>query len=178
MIFTPRFRARLAAAAFAALIGTSLAAAPREAAEFLSAAQAALAKGDGIAAEAQLDRAIDAGVPREDVAAAMGDALLRQGALDKARDWLVPGRFAAGQESYGWRMLGRLERAAGNLPAAGKAYDRALHYAPNDGQLWVDIGRLRYAGGEQVQAVEAADHALALAPADPRVLESWPLAAR
>ena len=171
MTSTPRFRIWLAAAAVAALVGTSLAAAPPEAAGFLSAAQMALARGDGIAAEAQLDRAIDAGAPREDVAATMGDALLRQGALDKARDWLGPARFAAGQESYGWRMLGRLERAAGNLAAAGKAYDRALHYAPNDGQLWVDIGRLRYAGGEQVQAVEAADHALALASADPRVLE-------
>lgn len=171
MTFTPERAAALAVAALAALIGTTLAAAPPEAAGFLSAAQAALAKGDGIAAEAQLDRAVDAGAAREDVAAAMGDALLRQGALDQARDWLGSGRFAAGQEGYGWRTLGRLERAAGNLPAAGKAYDRALQYAPNDGQIWVDIGRLRYAGGEQVQAVEAADHALALAPGDPRVLE-------
>lgn len=171
MIFTPERATALAAAAFAALIGTTLAAAPPEAAGFLSAAQAALDKGDGIAAEAQLDRALDAGAAREDVAAAMGDALLRQGALDQARDWLGSGRFAAGQEGYGWRTLGRLERAAGNLPAAGKAYDRALQYAPNDGQIWVDIGRLRYAGGEQVQAIEAADHALALAPGDPRALE-------
>lgn len=171
MTFTPEPAFRLAVAAFAALISTSLAAAPPEAVGFLSAAQAALDNGDGIAAEAQLDRAVDAGASREEVAAAMGDALLRQGALDQAREWLVAGRFAAGRESYGWRMLGRLERAAGNLPAAGKAYDRALHYAPNDGQLWIDIGRLRYAGGEQVQAVDAAEHALALAPGDPRVLE-------
>lgn len=171
MTFTPERATALAVAAFAALIGTTLAAAPPEAAGFLSAAQAALDKGDGIAAEAQLDRAVDAGAAHEDVAAAMGDALLRQGALDQARDWLGSGRFAAGQEGYGWRTLGRLERAAGDLPAAGKAYDRALQYAPNDGQIWVDIGRLRYAGGEQVQAVEAADHALALAPGDPRALE-------
>jgi predicted Zn-dependent protease len=171
MTFTPERAGALAVAVFAALIGTTLAAAPPGAAGFLSAAQAALAKGDGIAAEAQLDRAVDAGAAREDVAAAMGDALLRQGALDQAREWLGPARFAAGQEGYGWRTLGRLERAAGNLPAAGNAYDRALQYSPNDGQIWVDIGRLRYAGGEQVQAVEAADHALALAPGDPRGLE-------
>lgn len=171
MTSTPERLARLTVAAVAALVGTALAAAPPEAAGYLSAAQAALDRGDGIAAEAQLDRALDAGAGREEVAAAMGDALLKQGALDQARDWLGAGHFAAGQEGYGWRTLGRLERAAGNLPAAGRAYDRALQYAPNDGRIWVDIGRLRYAGGEQVQAVEAADHALALAPGDPRVLE-------
>ena len=171
MTFTPERGLALAVAAFAALLSTSLTAASPDVAGFLSAAQAALDKGDGIAAEAELDRALDAGASREDIAAPMGDAMLRQGALDKARDWLGAGRFAGGQEGYGWKMLGRLERAAGNLPAAGKAYDRALQYAPGDGALWVDIGRLRYAGGEQIQAVEAADHALALAPGDPRVLE-------
>lgn len=171
MTSTPERGLALAVAALAALLSTSLVAAPPEAAGFLSAAQAALDKGDAIAAEAELDRALDAGAGREEVAAAMGDAMLRQGALDNARDWLGAGRFATGQEGYGWKMLGRLERAVGNLPAAGKAYDRALQYTPNDGGLWVDIGRLRYAGGEQVQAVEAADHALELAPGDPRVLE-------
>lgn len=171
MTFTPERGLMLAAAAFAALVGTNPAAAPPEAVGYMSAAREALDKGDGIAAEAQLVRALDAGAVREEVAAAMGDAMLKQGQPDKARDWLGAGRFAAGQESYGWRTLGRLERTSGNLSAAGKAYDQALRFAPNDGQLWVDIGRLRYAGGEQVQAVEAADHALALAPNDPRVLE-------
>ena len=171
MIFKPERGLALVVAGFAALLSTSLPAASPEAAGFLSAAKTALDKGDGIAAEAQLDRALDIGASRVEVAAAMGDAMLRQGALDKARNWLGAGTFAMGQEAYGWQMLGRLERAAGNLPAAGKAYDRALQYAPGDGALWVDIGRLRYAGGEQIQAVEAADHALTLAPGDPRVLE-------
>lgn len=171
MTFTPERGWTLAVAAAAALIGTALSAAPPEAQGFMAEAREALGKGDGIAAEADLRRALDAGASREEVAAAMGDALIKQGAPDKARDWLGAGRFAPGQESYGWRMLGRLERVAGNLPAAGQAYDRALKFAPNDGQLWVDIGRLRYAGGEQLQAVEAADHALALDPGNPRTLE-------
>jgi predicted Zn-dependent protease len=174
MTFTPErgFKlAVLAACLAAALAGTSLAAASSEVAGFLASAQAALRQGDGIAAEADLRRALDAGAARADVAAAMGDALLQQGADDQAREWLAPGQFAGGQESYGWRMLGRLERNGGNLPAAGRAYDRALQFAPNDGELWVDIGRLRYAGGEQLQAVEAADRALALAPVSPRALE-------
>lgn len=174
MTFTPERGYRLAALAVctaAVLIGTGLAAASPQEDGFVASARAALRQGDGIAAEADLRRAMDAGAERTEVAAAMGDALLQQGANDKARDWLAPGQFAAGQESYGWRMLGRLERSAGNLPAAGKAYDRALQFAPGDGELWVDIGRLRYAGGEQLQAVDAADRALALAPAHPRALE-------
>lgn len=176
MISTPKLGFKPAVLAAAALIGTALSAAPSgpigpEAEKHIAGAAEALDKGDGIAAEADLQRALGAGASRGEVAAAMGDALLRQGANDKAREWLAPGQFASGQESYGWRMLGRLERGEGNLPAAGRAYDRALQYAPNDGRLWVDIGRLRYAGGEQVQAAEAADHALALAPADPRTLE-------
>lgn len=174
MIFTPERRFRLAAATVCtavALIGTALAASPSEVAGYAASAQAALRQGDGIAAEADLRRALDAGAGPAEVAAAMGDALLLQGANDKAREWLAPGRFARGQESYGWRTLGRLERNEGDLPAAGKAYDRALQFAPNDGALWVDIGRLRYAGGEQLQALDAANRALALAPADPRALE-------
>lgn len=174
MTFTPErgFKlAVIAACTAAALVGSGLAAAASQARAFLAEAQSALGNGDGIAAEADLQRALDAGATRAEVAAAMGEALLQQGAPDKARDWLAPGQFATGQESYGWRMLGRLERNAGNLPAAGKAYDRALQYAPNDAVLWVDIGRLRYAGGEQLQAIGAADHALALAPGAPRALE-------
>lgn len=159
------------AAALIGPIGAGTLAASSHVAGFMAAAQTALGHGDGIAAEADLERALDAGAGRADVAAAMGDALLQQGANDKAREWLAPGQFVGGTESYGWRMLGQLERAEGNLPAAGKAYDRALQYAPNDGELWVDIGRLRYAGGEQLQAVDAAERALAVAPADPRALE-------
>lgn len=174
MTFTPERGFKLTVTAVcmaAALVGSGLAAATSQAGAFIAAAHTALGKGDGISAEADLHRALRTGATRSEVAAAMGDALLQQGADDKARDWLAPGQFAAGQESYGWRMLARLERNAGDLPAAGKAYDRALQYAPNDAVLWVDIGRLRYAGGEQLQAIDAADRALSLAPAEPRVLE-------
>lgn len=146
-------------------------AAEQAASEALAQARSALAAGDGIAAEAQLRRAIEGGATRPLVAAAMGEALLLQGNLGHARDWLSQGQFAPGEQGYGWRMLGRVEQAEGNLPAAGRAYDRALHHTPNDGRLWVDIGRLRYAGGEQLQAIDAADHALALDPVEVRALE-------
>lgn len=137
----------------------------------LDAARAALQKGDGIAAEAELKKALDAGAPRDVVAPAMGEALIDQGELPRAREWLGSGQFAKGQEAYGLRMLGMLERNSGNLPAAGAAYDRALLFAPKDPLLWVDIGRLRYMGGEQLQALDASERALAAGPENVRALE-------
>ena len=139
--------------------------------DLLTRARAALVRGDGIAAEADLRRLLAQGTPREALAAPIGEALIQQGERKKAREWLGAGAFAKGEEAYGFRMLGLLERLDGNLPAAGNAYDRAAKFAPNDSQLWVDIGRLRYAGGEQLQAIEAADHAVELGPENVRALE-------
>lgn len=134
-------------------------------------ASAALARGDGIAAEAELQRAAAAGAKRPEIAAAMGEALIAQGELDKAREWLGPGQFARDQAAYGWRMLALLERMQGNLAAAGKALDQGLTAAPKDPLLWIEIGRLRYVGGEQLQAVDAAERALVVGPENVRALE-------
>lgn len=167
----PRCRLRLLAALVLAAALPSAAGAGEEARGFVRQAHAALARSDGIAAEMALRKALAAGLPREAVAARMGEALLDQGKLDKARGWLVPARFTAAEAPHGWRVLGRVEQAAGNLVAAGRAYDQALRLAPNDSRLWVDIARLRYAGGQQIQAIAAADHALSLDPDNVRALE-------
>ncbi|MDE2412578.1 MAG: tetratricopeptide repeat protein [Sphingomonadales bacterium] len=137
----------------------------------LAKARAALARGDGIAAESELKKAAAAGAPREALAAPMGEALIIENDLAGARSWLAPGQFAKGDEAYGWRMLGMLERFSGNLDAASVAYDRALSFAPNDALIWADIGRLKFSKGEQVQAIEAANRALVADPDNPRALE-------
>lgn len=156
----------------AVLLGAApLLAGPEEAETVIGAARAALLKGDGIAAEAELKKALAAGAPRPEVAAAMGEALIDQGELVRAREWLGAAEFAKGQEAYGLRMLGMMERNLGNLAAAGAAYDRALTYGMRDPLLWVDIGRLRYMGGEQLQALEASERALAAGPDNVRALE-------
>lgn len=169
-------RCRLALRLLAVLAGGALLAAPLgaltgRADERIKAASVALARSDGIAAEAELDRALKAGATKSDVAAAMGEALIVQGQMQRAREWLGPAQFSAATQAHGWRMIGLLERHEGNLPAAGKAYDRALALTPKDPQLWVDIGRMRYAGGEHIQAIEAANRALELGPRHPRALE-------
>jgi tetratricopeptide (TPR) repeat protein len=132
--------------------------------EQIAAAKAALSRGDGIAAEVALRRALDRGAGQADVAARMGEAELLQGDMAQARRSLGPGQFAAGEQAHGFRMLGRLEIEDGNLAAAGQAFDRALQVAPNNADLWVDIGRLRYRGGEQVEAIAAVEKAVALDP--------------
>ena len=144
---------------------------PETARDSFDAATQSLARGDGLAAQAELQRAAQAGASKPELAAAMGEALIDQGEFDKARDWLGPGQFVPGQTALGWRMLGKLERLSGNLHQAGQAYDRALLLTPNDPLLWVEIGRMRYSGGEQWQAIEAAQRARAAAPDNPRALE-------
>jgi tetratricopeptide (TPR) repeat protein len=139
--------------------------------ELIERAGRALARGDGIDAEVKLQEALDQGTPRADVNALMGQALMAQDRRDRARPWLTPGRFSPATAAAGWRSLGLLERLDGNLPASGRAYDRALAIIPKDPSLWVEIGRLRYAGGEHRLAIEASEHALALDAASVRALE-------
>lgn len=129
-----------------------------------AAAALALAQGDGIAAEAELKRALAVGASCDQVAARMGAALLAQGDLGQARVWLAPRRFISGEQGIGFRALGELERRSGHLVESGQAYDQALRFTPANPQLWVEIARLRYAGGEQAQSFEAAEQALHLGP--------------
>ena len=153
------------------VLATPLAAMPEAAGDYFTRAKSALQRGDGIAAEADIAKALDAGASRAEVAAAMGEAQLIQSQLGKARTWLGSGEFAPETQAHGWRMLGLLERREGKLAAAAQAYDRAFSLTPDDPQLWVDIGRLRYVGGEHLPAIEAAARALSAAPDHPRALE-------
>ena len=136
----------------------------------LERAQAALAAGDGFGAEVELRALLDAGTPREELAAYLGEAELLQGELAEARRWLADGEFSEDAAGHGFLVLGRLEMRQGNLPAAGQAFDRAYAYIPEDADLWVDVARLRFRGGEQTLAVEASKRAVELGPENPRAL--------
>lgn len=171
--------------ALAVALVAPAAAAPGLADNLVHDAHVALARGDGVAAEISLRKAMAAGLSRDAVAARMGEAYLDQGDRTKAREWLAPARFIPAEAAHGWRMLGRLEMADCNLAAAGQAFDHALALTPRDSRLWVDIARLRYVGGQQRDAVNAADQAVRLDPGNVRALEfrgllvrdAWGLAA-
>ena len=158
-------------AALALALAAPGAALPDAAKAHMASANTALARGDGIAAEIELQRALSAGASRLEVAAAMGEAMLDQHELAKARTWLGPGQFTKSTAAQGWRLRGLLERMEGNLAAAGQAFDKAMAVNQKDPLLWVEIGRLRYVGGEQLQAIDAAHNALAADPLNPRALE-------
>jgi cellulose synthase operon protein C len=161
---------RIALTLALAALAAPLLALPDAAQDNLHKARAALLRGDGIAAEADLRRALADGASKPDVAADMGEAFIQQGQHEKAREWLASGQFDPTQAGRGWRLLGMLERLDGDLAASGKAYDRALALTPNDPQMWVEIGRLRYQGGEHLLALDAADRALNVGPDHPRAL--------
>lgn len=153
------------------LLTSPLAARPEAVQAALGAAAAAADRGDGIAAEVELRKALAAGAERGQVSARMGQAFLLQGDLRKAREWLEQGQFAEQDAALGWRMTGLLLRQEGRLAEAGQAYDKALALRPDDPLLWVDIARLRYQGGEHLLAIEGAERALAIAPDNPRAIE-------
>lgn len=130
----------------------------------------ALEQGDGFGAELALRELLDGGTPRAALAAYFGQAELLQGQPVEARQWLGEGKFTEETAGRGFHMLGRLEMREDNLPLAGKAFDQAIRFTPDDPRLWVDIGRLRYRGGEQTMAVEAGIKAVELGPDDPEAL--------
>lgn len=162
---------KLALAATLALALAGPGAATSRSADYLLAANRDLERGDGIAAEMRLRKALEAGAPNEDVAALMGEAYLVQDEPRKAREWLLPARFAPVSAARGFRALARLHGLEGELAAAGEAFNRAIALTPRDATMWVEIGRLRYAGGEHLLAIEAADYALELDPRNVRALQ-------
>ncbi|MFV0645529.1 MAG: tetratricopeptide repeat protein [Sphingomonadaceae bacterium] len=123
-----------------------------------------LSRGDAVGAEVTLRQLLDQGTAQEDVAAYLGEAELAQGDLIEARRWLAEGHFSEATAGHGFQMLGRVFMQENNLADAGRAFDEAYRYIPDNPELWVDIGRLRYRGGEQIQAVEASRKAVDLGP--------------
>lgn len=126
--------------------------------------RAMLRVGDGVGAEVALRKELDAGGNPADLAPFLGEAEMQQGYLADAEHWLTGGTFSPAVAAHGHHMLGRLRMRQGNLPAAGKAFDKAFVGARDNPELWVDIGRLRWLGGEQLQAIDAAERAIELGP--------------
>lgn len=141
-------------------------------------ARAALARGDGVAAEIALRDAQAQGADRTSLAAGMGEALLAQGKPDKARDWLGPAQFADADKARGLRMLSRLESLSGNVAAAEAALAKAIEARPDDADTWVDLAQLRYRTGNQFAAFDALQSALKAGPDNLRAIDFMGLIVR
>jgi tetratricopeptide (TPR) repeat protein len=117
--------------------------------------------GDGVAAEAEIDRARALGVAPSLTRPLKAHALLLQGEADEALREL-----GSASGAYAERMRGRALQATGDIAGAAAAYDRALALAPKDSEIWTDTALFRRSNGELVGALEAADKAVAADPAN------------
>lgn len=168
MTCSPRWPVFAGSFALALLLGGAGAASADS--EAISEIEAALLRGDGIAAEVLGKRLIADGTDPTAVAAFIGEGELLQEDFADARQWLAPGNFSPATAQRGYHALARLELLEGNFELSAQAFDRALEAGPNTPEIWVDIGRLRYLGGQQLLARDAGERALALGPKNPRAL--------
>jgi tetratricopeptide (TPR) repeat protein len=133
---------------------------PGNAEAHVALAKAMLALDEGTGAEAELQRAAEAGYDPKLLAHLRAHALLLQGQEQKA---LAQADKAAPQfRAYGLRMRGQALAAQGNHAGAQAALDEAVRIAGRDADVWVDIGRFRLAAGDMLGAIEAGDRAVKL----------------
>lgn len=127
-----------------------------------------LALGDGVAAESEIARARQSGVPVEQTRHLLAHARLLQsdpqGALNEASD--VPPEHSA----YAARIRGRAFVALGDREAAGAEFDRAIALGADDSAVWTDVARFRRDNGDIAGAIEAADRAVGLRPVNVEAL--------
>jgi tetratricopeptide (TPR) repeat protein len=123
-------------------------------------AETYLALGDGIAAQAELERAQQLGARPAETSHLMAHALLVRGDYVGSAEKAA----AAGPEhrAYASRIRGLALMNSGDLAGAAAAFEHAIRAGPNDHRVWVAVARFRRAGGDLAGAVAAADKAIAL----------------
>uniref|UniRef100_UPI0035C93050 tetratricopeptide repeat protein n=1 Tax=Sphingomonas fuzhouensis TaxID=3106033 RepID=UPI0035C93050 len=143
--------------------------APRSRAAQMLLARASLLLGEGVTAEAALDRALADGVPLEQTLAARAEARLIQGNLAGAQD--AVDHMPAERDAAMTRIAAKLAAAQGGGGAQLRQDLQALVTRDaNDARAWTDLGRSRFGAGDMDGASQAAARAVALAPADPDAL--------
>ncbi|HWK35640.1 tetratricopeptide repeat protein [Sphingomonas sp.] len=125
-------------------------------------ARTALAQDDGIAAEAELNKARDTGFDMARGRQMLAHARLLQSDARQALE--IAKTVAPAYAAYGLRVQARATAALGDAAAASDLLDRAVAQAPNDSATWGDVGRFRQSVGDVAGAIDAADRAVALNP--------------
>ncbi|CAN5176149.1 hypothetical protein BH10PSE12_BH10PSE12_20360 [soil metagenome] len=127
-------------------------------------ARALLQTGEGVGAQAELERARKLHSPPGRTRALMAHALLAQGEADAALKEARAMDVSADQRAYALRIAGRAHMMLAQMAPAGQALDQALALNPRDAATWIDIGRFRRANGDQAGAIVAAGAAVGFAP--------------
>ncbi len=128
------------------------------------AARVALALGDGLAANAALDRAISEGYDEDALLHLRLNAELLTGDARDIIDTDVPPTLPAVSQAYAHRIRARAAIQKNDFAMAAREFEAAVPLAPSSSLLWGDIGRFRVSTGNIAGAVEAAARAVALNP--------------
>lgn len=123
-----------------------------------------LTLGDGVAAESELRRAIDLGLPEPQIQHLVLHAWLLQKNYDGVLNAPELSGIRPVSAGYTARIRASAAIARGDIPLAAKNFDRAIALAPKSAQLWTDIGNFRLIGGNVGGAIEAATRAVDLNP--------------
>ena len=126
---------------------------------------------DGLAAEAELDRAVQLGLDPAEVRHLYGHAYFLQGEPEKARDQLLAADIPSRNQGYAARIMGRVAVQVGDQQLASAAFNRAMELDPKNPDLWVAIARFRADTGDQAGATNAVDKAVKLDPRNIRALQ-------
>ncbi len=138
------------------------AAAPADAAVAADYAALLIRLGDGVAAEAAVRRAADAGGDSARLRPDLARAILAQGEAARALTELNAGPVHPDRAGDAGHVAGAAHLALGNLAAARTGFDVAARTRGNDSGLWVDIARFRRANADLAGAIDAVDYAAEL----------------
>lgn len=126
---------------------------------------------DGIAAEAEIERAVELGLVPGAVRHLRGHALFLQGKMQEARNQLLAPDIPPHHQAYAARIFGKVALQTGDQILAGQSFNRAMELDRGNPDLWVDIARFRADSGDQAGATNAVDEAVKLDPENIRALQ-------
>ena len=141
---------------------------PKLAEAHLALAQAHLELGEGLAAEAALDRARQAGVAPARLPVLLAHARVLQGQPESAL--AAVDQAGPRDAAYGARVRALALAAQGKSDEAQALLEQRVAADPRDARAWTALGRLRLAAGEMGGAADAAATAARLAPGEPAAL--------
>jgi tetratricopeptide (TPR) repeat protein len=134
--------------------------APDDARIRIAQARTALLLVDGVAAEAELRRALALGVPAGELHHLLAHSYFLQKQFEKAV--AEAAKAPAKHRAYAARMAGRSYYALGRFDEAADAFTEAMAAGPDNSRVWTDVARFRRNTGALGESMAAADRAIAL----------------
>ena len=140
----------------------AIAADPQAIAERVQLARIAIRLGDGVAAEAAVKAAMNAGGKEAALRPLLAQAYAMQGEGARALETLNAGPIIPEMQGEAAWVAANVHLDGGDLVAAREAFDRAVRAMPRSAALWVDVARFRGANADTAGARDAVDYALEL----------------